>query len=120
VLSCHPSKQSYVRSILDQYRANLFAERQIDFELILHYAYELIVQQPSICVLLSSLFSWVLVDEYQDTKEIQYAILANDPKCVAQTCRATSRARRDNTVCEPSNAEMVWFLMIVRQRRRRR
>jgi DNA helicase II / ATP-dependent DNA helicase PcrA len=76
VLSCHPNKQSYVRRILDQYRANLFADRQIDFELILHYAYELIVQQPSISMLLGSLFSCVLVDEYQDTKEIQYAILA--------------------------------------------
>jgi hypothetical protein len=76
VLSCQPNKQSYVREILDQYRANLFADRQIDFELILHYAYELILQQPSISMLLGSLFSCVLVDEYQDTKEIQYAILA--------------------------------------------
>jgi len=75
-LACHASKQPYVRGILDQYCADLFANRQIDFELILRYAYELIVQQPSISILLSSLFSCVLVDEYQDTKEIQYAILA--------------------------------------------
>ena len=76
VLSCHPSKQPSVREVLDQYHANLLAERQIDFELILRFAYELIVQQPTISILLGSLFSCVLVDEYQDTKQIQYAILA--------------------------------------------
>lgn len=76
VLACHISMQPHVRMILDQYRESLLANRQIDFELILSCAYELIVQQPSISVLLSSLFSCVLVDEYQDTKEIQYAILA--------------------------------------------
>lgn len=74
-LTCRANKEPHVRRILDQYRANLIANHQIDFELILFYAYELIVQQPSICKLLGSLFSWVLVDEYQDTKEIQYAIL---------------------------------------------
>jgi DNA helicase-2/ATP-dependent DNA helicase PcrA len=76
-LTCHVNKQPYVRRILDQYRANLLENRQIDFELVLCFAYELIVQQPSISKLLGSLFSWVLVDEYQDTKEIQYAILAS-------------------------------------------
>ena len=62
---------------LDQYHANLVENRRIDFELILSYAYDLTVQQPSISTLLASLFSCVLVDEYQDTKEIQYAILAS-------------------------------------------
>ena len=76
-LTCHVNKQPYVRRILDQYRANLLENRQIDFELVLCFAYELIVQQPSISMLLGSLFSCVLVDEYQDTKEIQYAILAS-------------------------------------------
>lgn len=75
MLTCQTNKQPYVRTILDHYRAILLANRQIDFELILCYAYELIVQQPSISKLLGSLFSYVLVDEYQDTKEIQFAIL---------------------------------------------
>lgn len=76
-LTCAPNKRSYVRAIVDQYFANLLANRQIDFELILSCAYDLIAQQPSISKLLSSLFSYVLVDEYQDTKEIQYRILAS-------------------------------------------
>lgn len=69
-------KQAAVSDLLQKYWANLRRDRQVDFELILHYAYELIASVPSISVLLGSLFSSVLVDEFQDTKEIQYAILA--------------------------------------------
>lgn len=75
-LTCHTDKKPHVKRILAQYEKSLSVQRQIDFELILRYAYDLIVQQPSISILLASLFSYVLVDEYQDTKEIQYAILA--------------------------------------------
>lgn len=63
-------------AVIDRYHAHLRAHRQIDYELILHHAYELISRIPAIGVLLGSLFSAILVDEYQDTKEIQYAILA--------------------------------------------
>jgi DNA helicase-2/ATP-dependent DNA helicase PcrA len=69
-------KQAAVGDLLQKYWANLRRERQVDFELILYYAYELIAALPAISVLLGSLFSSVLVDEFQDTKEIQYAILA--------------------------------------------
>ncbi|MBZ9905271.1 ATP-dependent helicase [Mesorhizobium sp. BR115XR7A] len=77
VLTCHAPRRLNVASALDQYHALLLQNRQIDFELILHFAHELIISQPTISKLLSSLFSYVLVDEYQDTKEIQYAILAS-------------------------------------------
>ena len=97
VLSCHPFKQISVREILDQYHANLLAERQIDFELILRFAYELIVQQPTISILLGSLFSCVLVDEYQDTKQIQYAILA-------MILRASQGKARTFIVGDPNQA----------------
>src|SRR5271168_5409967 len=77
-LAClQANKLPSVRAVLDQYHANLRTNRQIDFELILHYAHELIAAHPSISTLLGSLFSCILVDEYQDTKEIQYAIVAS-------------------------------------------
>ncbi|WP_316184783.1 ATP-dependent helicase [Bradyrhizobium sp. SZCCHNRI1003] len=76
-LSCQPTKRSQVEEILHQYHAILLDNRQIDFELILRYAFELIVQQPPIRKLLGSLFGCILVDEFQDTKEIQFAILAS-------------------------------------------
>ncbi len=76
VLSCETKKRAAVGAILDRYHQRLKANRQLDYELILQCAYDLIVKNPTIGVLLNSLLTAVLVDEYQDTKEIQYAILA--------------------------------------------
>jgi DNA helicase II / ATP-dependent DNA helicase PcrA len=75
VLACEAKKRVAVAAVLDQFHQRLKANRQIDYELILKCAHDLIVGQPAIGVLLNALFSAVLVDEYQDTKEIQYAIL---------------------------------------------
>jgi len=77
VVSCDDWKQAKVHVLLQQYWQDLRANRQVDFELILAYAYDLIRDLPSISVLLGSIFATVLVDEYQDTKEIQYAILGS-------------------------------------------
>lgn len=78
VLSCpQTAKHADLHQILKQYFAILFQNRQIDFELILYYANDLLANHPSISVLLANLFSFVLIDEYQDTKEIQYSIVAS-------------------------------------------
>lgn len=77
VLTCRAALQPYVESILNEYCGTILSNKQIDFELILMLSYELIINQPPISKLLSSLFSYILVDEYQDTKEIQYAIIAS-------------------------------------------
>ena len=77
VLSCpDPSKRTTVKNILGQYFKALAGKRQIDFELILFYASQLIDEHASISILLSKLFPFILVDEYQDTKKIQYSIIA--------------------------------------------
>jgi superfamily I DNA/RNA helicase len=68
-------RHAAISGLLEKYWAHLRANRQIDFELILYYAHDLISMVPSIKTLLGSLFAFVLVDEFQDTKEIQYAIL---------------------------------------------
>jgi superfamily I DNA/RNA helicase len=75
VLACPNWKRANVEAVLQQYWAELRANRQVDFEMILDYAYQLVRDIPSISILLGSIFATVLVDEYQDTKEIQYAIL---------------------------------------------
>ena len=54
---------------------NLKDNREIDFELILYYSYLLLKENQSICKILSNIFAYILVDEYQDTKELQYMIL---------------------------------------------
>lgn len=77
VLSCRDArKESGLHAILGAYFKRLYENRKIDFELILYYALKLMDANPSIGILLSNLFSFVLIDEYQDTKEIQYFIIA--------------------------------------------
>lgn len=71
------SKHKTIQIVLDAYFRELYADRQIDFELILWHAYQLVEKHPPISDLLSKLFKIILVDEYQDTKEIQYEIIAS-------------------------------------------
>lgn len=71
------AKHDAIRAILAEYFGILEANRQIDFELILWHACKLIERHTPISSLLSKLFPIILVDEYQDTKEIQYEIVAS-------------------------------------------
>ena len=77
-LGCpNQAKHRIIRQVLAEYFRILAESRQIDFELILWYASKLIREKPAIGALLSQLFAMILVDEYQDTKQIQYRILAS-------------------------------------------
>lgn len=69
-------KHEDVERVLAAYFQALAERRQLDFELILAYAHKLIREKSSIKSILAKLFSVVLVDEYQDTKEIQYEVIA--------------------------------------------
>lgn len=76
-LTCARSKISLARQVLDDYHSHLAENDQIDFEQILYFSHEILSRNPSIAKILTNLFSYILVDEYQDTKEIQYSIIAN-------------------------------------------
>ncbi|NKF33796.1 UvrD-helicase domain-containing protein, partial [Pseudomonas sp. BGM005] len=69
----NPNRRAAATAVLQRYWDRLQEHRQLDFEMILSCAHDLIASNPSISVLLGSLFRYILVDEYQDTKEIQYA-----------------------------------------------
>lgn len=87
-LSCpNHGKHATVHTILAEYFRILRENRQIDFELILWYACKLIEQNPPISRILSRLFPIVLIDEYQDTKEIQYQIITS----ILRAGRGTTR-----------------------------
>lgn len=76
-LTCQDSrKHAAIDDILQDYFRALSKDRKIDFELMLYYAYELISKNMSIAKLLSGVFPLILIDEYQDTKEIQYSIVS--------------------------------------------
>jgi len=68
-------KHQNLQKIIGKYFKLLKQKNQIDFEQILFYSYQLLSQKPIICSILSRLFPFVLIDEYQDTKEIQYHII---------------------------------------------
>ncbi|MCZ4558169.1 ATP-dependent helicase [Rhodococcus maanshanensis] len=77
-LECpHTAKHAEVRLILEQYFKELRSARQVDFEHILRCAFELIRDNPQISRVLGQIFSFIAIDEYQDTKRIQYAILTS-------------------------------------------
>ncbi|MCC5882080.1 MAG: ATP-dependent helicase [Halomonas sp.] len=68
-------KHEALHKILREYFLELAETHQIDFELILWHAHSLMRDQKQIAPLLSQVFSHIFVDEYQDTKQIQYCLL---------------------------------------------
>lgn len=77
VLTSARGNELLVKQILSEYHNHLEENRQIDFEQILYFTYEILFKNNRIAELLSKLFSYILIDEYQDTKEIQYSIVAS-------------------------------------------
>ncbi len=71
------SKHKFLQSILTKYFQILEQKNQIDFEQTLFYSYKLLEGNPIISKILCKLFPFILIDEYQDTKEIQYNIIAS-------------------------------------------
>lgn len=77
ILMCSDTqKHDVLNKIYEDYFNILKKSKQIDFEQILKFSYKLLEQEPKILMILNKLFSYILVDEYQDTKDIQYHILA--------------------------------------------
>ncbi|HIE3987819.1 UvrD-helicase domain-containing protein [Serratia sp. TSA_130.2] len=70
-------KHANIKSVLKDYIKYLKDNNLIDFELLLFYSEKLIKSYPEISDNLSSLFGIILVDEFQDTKQIQYSIINN-------------------------------------------
>jgi superfamily I DNA/RNA helicase len=64
------------QELLNDYHQILKDEGLIDFDQILYYAYKLIHTCPKIGKTLNNIFHIMCVDEYQDTNELQYAILS--------------------------------------------
>lgn len=89
VLGCQQKgKHDGLHKILEQYFTILQENRAVDFEFILFYAYQLITYRPGISKVLGQLFAFVLVDEYQDTKQIQYSIITSILKASQGTTKA--------------------------------
>lgn len=70
------NKHDCLQAILSEYFKVLEGNNQVDFEQILFYSYKILYTKPAVANILCKLFPFILIDEYQDTKEIQYHIIS--------------------------------------------
>ncbi|MDN8267826.1 ATP-dependent helicase [Acinetobacter baumannii] len=76
-LTCmEDDKYPSLLKIINEYYKELNNNKKIDFEQILKYSWDLLEKKSIISKSLSKIFSLILIDEYQDTKEIQYHIIS--------------------------------------------
>lgn len=71
------SKPFEYPEILEKYQKKLLDEKEIDFKDILSISFDLISDKKFIAENISGIIRTILVDEYQDTNELQYKILSS-------------------------------------------
>ena len=71
------SKPFEYPEILEKYQKKLQDEKEIDFNDILSISFDLISDKKFIAENISGIIKTILVDEYQDTNELQYKILSS-------------------------------------------
>jgi DNA helicase-2/ATP-dependent DNA helicase PcrA len=64
------------RKILREYHRMLKLDKLIDFDLLLFLSYKILLQNPNIQKTLSNIFKVICIDEFQDTQDLQYAIIS--------------------------------------------
>jgi superfamily I DNA/RNA helicase len=69
-----PQKAEHA-ALLNEYNECLIKNSFVDFDKLLYYSLDLLRKYPKIAKTLSNLFHIILVDEYQDTHELQYQII---------------------------------------------
>lgn len=86
-----------LRATIAEYHKRLLEQKQIDFEMMLEFAHNLISTHKPIAKRLGQLFKIVAIDEYQDTRDIQYSI-------VSEIIREPSSKSRLFAVGDPNQA----------------
>lgn len=69
------------------YHKFILENKLIDFDLILYFSYLLISQYPQVAINLSSIFKYFFIDEFQDTQDLQYAIVGEIIKASEGQCK---------------------------------
>ena len=65
------------RSLIEECRKKLKEQRLLDFDHVLYLALDLLRRKPEIATTLGAIFSLICIDEYQDTQDLQFGILAS-------------------------------------------
>lgn len=85
--SCDHAKLHLVQEVLESYLEWLDTENLIDFEGVLFYSLKILKDHPEILGVLSNIFDFIMVDEFQDTKDIQYKILTSIARVSDLSCK---------------------------------
>lgn len=64
------------KEVLDEYVKRLVDQKKMDFDMILQYSYEILSKNRFVAENVARIIRSIHVDEYQDTNELQYIILA--------------------------------------------
>ncbi|PHE67310.1 UvrD-helicase domain-containing protein [Bacillus wiedmannii] len=69
------NKDSYNNLVAKEFHQTILDNKEIDFDLLLYYSYRLLKNHKKIRKHLASLCKYIFVDEFQDTQDLQYAII---------------------------------------------
>ena len=64
-----------IAKIYGEYNALLLEKNMVDFDDLLLLTYEILDKNPALCAEISQKYQYIMVDEYQDTNELQYKLL---------------------------------------------
>ena len=64
-----------IAKIYEQYNTYLINNNMLDFDDLLLVTYEILDKDSSLCSEMSKKYNYIMVDEYQDTNELQYKLL---------------------------------------------
>lgn len=64
-----------IASIYERYETFLHEKNMVDFDDLLMLAYNILVSNPELRAEISQKYNYIMVDEYQDTNDLQYKLL---------------------------------------------
>lgn len=64
-----------IAKIYGEYNAYLLEKNMLDFDDLLLLTYQILDKNPALCEEVSQKYQYIMVDEYQDTNELQYKLL---------------------------------------------
>lgn len=64
-----------IAKIYGEYNAYLLEKNMVDFDDLLLLTFEILDKKPTLCAEISQKYNYIMVDEYQDTNELQYKLL---------------------------------------------
>jgi DNA helicase-2/ATP-dependent DNA helicase PcrA len=70
----HPLYDRHMVALYEAYQAALIQQNAIDFDDMLLYAVQLLREHPTVLTLYRDRFQYIIVDEYQDVNQCQYAL----------------------------------------------